>query len=307
MDLVWPGVIVAAFVAGAIAMAIPNLLLKSRLRRLVPRPDDVPWALSYLCAEYLQGRINPEALAALRACASPGMLLLWNVNEAVCMEIAAGRYVEALTWRAVCPPARLRGEGELLLRINEAEAMANLGRIEESLAWINRSATAPGLTSAGSAAHRAWCLAMLKRPAEAEQALSEDTPENLPEPYRSEWYLSKAAAAIAGRKWEDASAALADADELASRASSVRNVHFTRGLLFAAQGLPQEALPHFEAGAKHPYAGQGGDALLSWGETLALLGRQDDARQAWSLCVERDSQSPAAAVARTRLESGEAT
>lgn len=47
--------------------------------------------------------------------------------------------------------------------------------------------------------------------------------------------------------------------------------------------------------------GQGGDGLLAWGDTLATLGRAEQAAAAWRLVIERDPESYAAALARERL------
>jgi hypothetical protein len=50
-----------------------------------------------------------------------------------------------------------------------------------------------------------------------------------------------------------------------------------------------------------PYRGQGGDGLLFWGDVLTRLERFAEARQAYALAVERDSQSESAQIAAGRL------
>ena len=273
--------------------------MRGRLKRLSPRPEDVEAALVLLFQDYFGGKLNPSLLESLYACTEKG-LPVRHANLAICMEVASGRYAEALRWRDRCHEAALKGEEELLLRINEAEAMANLGRIDEALSRIDREPT-HSLTIAGAAAHRAWCAALLGRPEQGAAELSKASAGQLGLPFRSEWHLAEAAVFVAARRWLEADHALKKAKLFAMRASTKRNVHFSRGLLLAAQERHLEALTHFEQGAKAKYVGQGGDALLAWGDCLAALSRNADARRAWALCAERDPQAPAAATARSRL------
>lgn len=270
-----------------------------RLKDLKPRPDDVPLALWRLYREYLAGRLNVPLLEALRLCAPKG-LDIGLINTAVCLEVAAGRYSQALLWRGLWSVAK-PSEYELLVRINEAEALANLGRFEESLAWIDREGS-QSLTIAGIAAHRAWCLAALGRPDEGRAALSKGKPRSLGREYRSEWHFSEAAIAVASAQWDEAAGALERAELFARRASTKRNLSFMNGMRLASQGRHQEALPHFERGASSIYVGQGGDALLTWGDSLMALGRHDEAQRVWALCVDRDPQAPSATAAQLRLE-----
>lgn len=298
VNSVMGGLLVAALIWLIVAIVLEERL-KARLRRLTPTAADVPSAMRLLFDEYAKGRMNPAAMYALRGCAVRG-LGLSTVNVAVCLDVAAGRYVEALSWRELCEAADLKGEKELLLRINEAEAMANLGRVEESIAWLNREPQ-KSLTIAGVACHRAWCLATLGRVDEARTELAKTTPCQLGLMFRNEWHLTAAAIAIASHQWADAEKALVKARRAAMRASTKRNVDYGRGLLLSAQGRHQEALPHFQQGAAAEYLGQGGQALLAWGDSLAALGRNAEARHAWGLCLERDPQAPAAQAARSRL------
>ncbi len=300
--------------------------LLHRLKRLEPRSEDLPRAIDHLFAEYCLGRLDGAQLAALRRSASS--ISLEALNRVVCLEVAAGRYEEALSWRSLCPALPSKSL-EMILRVNEGEAMANLGRTEESLAWLV-SEPDPELTKritteamlehatngvarldgeptmdrvalAGASCHRAWCLATLGRIQAAEAALREATPEDLPLLFRSEYFLSAAAIERAAGRWDDAARALHEAETRAARSSTIRNVHFGRGLLLAAQSKHVESLEHFEKGAQCEYVGQDGDALLAWGDALATLGRHDEAKKAWTLCSERDPQSPSAASARARL------
>ncbi|HYO72938.1 MAG TPA: tetratricopeptide repeat protein, partial [Archangium sp.] len=80
-----------------------------------------------------------------------------------------------------------------------------------------------------------------------------------------------------------------------------RNGLLLLGRIALAAGRLEEALRFFEAGATHPYKGQGGDGLLAWGDCLAKLGRQEEARKTWQLVLDRDAQSGAASEAASRL------
>lgn len=273
--------------------------LQARLRRLTPLEADVGPGVTFVFDEYVAGRLNPALLEALRACAVNGIGTR-TALMAVSVEVAAGRYQEALLWRALCSEPGDGHESELILRINEAEAMANLGRVEEALHWVSAEASLP-FTIAGTAAHRAWCLALLNRPDDAALALQEGSANNLNYQFRSEWHLAEVAVALSARRWDEAEHALLKAEHNAHRASTGRNVHYSRGLLLAAQGRHQDALPHFEKGAACIYVGQGGEALLTWGDSLKTLGRDEEARSAWRLCSSRDPQAPAAARALARL------
>ena len=264
-----------------------------------PVEADVGPGVTFVFDEYVAGRLNPALLEALRASALNGIGAR-TALMAVCVEVAAGRYEEALLWRPLCSEPDDGRESELILRINEAEAMANLGQVEEALQWVSAQARLP-FTIAGTAAHLAWCLALLNRPEDAALALKEGNASDLNYQFRSEWHLAEAAVALSARRWDEAEHALLKAEHDAHRASTRRNVHFSRGLLLAAQGRHQEALPHFEKGAGSVYVGQGGDALLTWGDSLKMLGREEEARSAWRLCSSRDPQAPAAARALARL------
>ena len=86
----------------------------------------------------------------------------------------------------------------------------------------------------------------------------------------------------------------------AVRVSSRRNALAISGRVAAAMHDWTEAERMFRAAALHPYRGQGGDALLLWGDVLSRLGRLDEARRAYALAVERDPQSESAQLAQAR-------
>jgi tetratricopeptide (TPR) repeat protein len=120
--------------------------------------------------------------------------------------------------------------------------------------------------------------------------------------YRCEFFFTRAAALLALHRYGEARRAAEEGLERARRVSSTRNGLFLLGRIALAAERLEEALRFFEAGATHPtYKGQGGDALLAWGDCLEKLGRHEEARVAWGLVLERDAQSGAAWEAQARL------
>ncbi|MBL8922745.1 MAG: hypothetical protein JNJ54_28105 [Myxococcaceae bacterium] len=189
-----------------------------------------------------------------------------------------------------------------LILINEAEALACLGRLEEALQHVALANNGNALVRAGRAAHRAWVLAELGRLDEARRELGEH--ERLSSAlghFKAEWYFSVFAVDFAARDWVAASAALDEAEQVARRESSKRNVSLLRGQLAFARAAYDDAIQCFERAAASKYRWQGGAGWLEHGDALAHLGRRDEARAAWRSCLERDGQSPASEVAPLRL------
>ena len=241
--------------------------------------------------EYGAGRVRPDFLARLP---TAGKLGPNAVQQVVCLDIAAGRYVEALRWQT--QPRRHVAENERLLLLNLAEARACLGQLDEALSMTEfAEKVQTDFLRAGLASHRAWVLSELGRPAEAREQLERTKRQRgLLGPFEAEWHFSAFAVAFAERNWVVAEAALDDAERVAVRGTTKRNLHFLRGRLAFARGELERALGHFEEGGRHVYRCQGGPALLDWGRALQQLGRIDEARTIWERCRAEDPQSPAA-------------
>ncbi|MFL5352999.1 tetratricopeptide repeat protein [Archangium sp.] len=131
--------------------------------------------------------------------------------------------------------------------------------------------------------------------------MSEVDRQYLPPVYWSELAFTRAAALLALARYGEAEAATREGLTSACRASSTRNGLFMLGRIALSAGQVEEAARHFEAGALHPYRGQGGDGLLAWGDCLERLGQRERARESWRLVGERDPQSEAARKAASRL------
>ncbi len=262
-----------------------------------------------LYEEYGEGRLYPRVLEAAKVLPAPtGPLGVHVLNRLVCIEVAAGRYREALEWRGRWRTLAGTGDFERLVRINEAEAVACLGQLEASLALTDFTDARSPFVRTGRALHRAWVLAELGRLDEGRAALrAEDVAlAQLPSAFSAEWHFARFALEFAARDWKAAAAALVDAGRVVERESSRRNLAFLSGRLAFAQEDFTLALAHFERGAASVYRAQGGAALLEWGEALARLGRPAEARAAWQRCLAEDAQSPCAAGAAARLGADQA-
>lgn len=250
---------------------------------------------------YMAGDLDRAAL--FLSAATPEALaetLAWN--QALCVLIALGRYREALA----VPRAEYRDLHpaiDCLLRINEAEAMACLGRGEQALAHVAALQSDEGILRGGLAAHRAWVLATLGRPAEARAALKTGKASDLPNDFRSEFHFAGAFVALAEGNVVRAREEVVAGLKVAQRPSSNRNGLFLLARIAALEGRVDEALRLYAEGAAHRFTGQGGDALLAWGDLLSSKGDPAGATHAWTLATQRDPESPAAEVARQRMAS----
>jgi len=234
----------------------------------------------------------------------------WScANGAVNVFINAGLYLEALEFEKECRPTsdeQAQEQERLLVHFNLVEAVYNLGGWSAAgsrLEQLKDALRPHPLLWNFFPIQRAWILAHAGRGVEALVLLDEVEEQRVPRAYRSEFHYTRAAALLAVERYEDARHAVGKGIEVARRASSHRNGLFLRGRIALAAGHSEEALRLFEAGASHRYKGQGGDALLAWGDGLERLGRMDEAREVWRLVLERDKQSGAAREASSRLRS----
>ncbi len=233
-------------------------------------------------------------------------------NCAINLFINAGLYREALAierdWQGPSHPDEPWMAREwTLVRFNLVEAVYNLGGWEAArarLAALEEPARAYPYLWNFFPIQRAWILAHTGHGEEALRALEQVDWRRISRVYRSEFFFTRAAALLALHRYDEARRAAVEGLERARRDSSARNGLFLLGRIVLAAGRLEEALRFFEAGASHPtYKGQGGDALLAWGDCLEKLGRHDEARVAWGLVLERDKQSGAAWEATSRLGS----
>jgi tetratricopeptide (TPR) repeat protein len=281
-----------------------------RFGRVLARPLKVLLGSSYgasLVFEYesravLEAGNITSAAAMAQARVAEGTIPSWSRNTAVDVLIAAGAYEAAL--RAEPPPCMPKNAadalGLALIQINLAEAEYNLGRWNEAesrLRPLDLACWPFPIARAGLLQQRAWIAAHLGRPEEALRHCMATKPHWLPKIFRAEYYFTRVATHLAAGRLDDADAALAQADGIALRTSSKRNVLFLRARIAAARGDWATAERQCREAANHPFRGQGGDGLLLWARALQKLGRTAEATHALRLVAERDPESEAARTA----------
>jgi tetratricopeptide (TPR) repeat protein len=238
----------------------------------------------------------------------------FSANLAVDLLISMGRYRDAL--RVASPVLeRLRGHENalvagvpVLVDINRAEAEYNLGLWAEAEARLERpEARCDGspICHAGSRLQRAWILAHRGRGEEALALCDETNLDDLPGVYRAEPHYCRAAALLALGRLDAAESSIREGQSVAKRTSSERNGHFMLARVAARRERWSEAEALCRRGAEHRWRHQGGEGLLLWGDALARLGRDDEARAAWTLAGERDPESESARLASERPASAE--
>ncbi|WP_375772257.1 tetratricopeptide repeat protein [Archangium gephyra] len=236
----------------------------------------------------------------------------WSLaNTAINTFINAGLYQEALEverrWESQAAPgpeALGPDEQAALVQFNLCEALYNLGDWEaarERLRAVEEAAVGEPLLQQAILMQRAWIQAHTGQAEDALATLELLKREDIPRVYWSEVAFTRAAALLALRRYDEAGNEAQVGLKLARRVASTRNGLFMLGHIELAAGRLEEAARHFEAGAAHPYKGQGGGALLAWGDCLEKLGRGERAREAWRLVLDRDPQSAAAREAAARL------
>jgi tetratricopeptide (TPR) repeat protein len=228
----------------------------------------------------------------------------WGLaNTAINTFINAGLYQEALEVERGWEPQEEPDEEWGLVQLNLAEAHYNLGdwtAASERLRAVEAVASGESLLRHALLVQRVWIQAHTGRGEDALTTLEALNLQCLPRVYWSEVAFTRASVLLALRRFDEAEARAREGLALARRASSTRNGLFLLGRISLEAGRLEDASRHFEAGVVHPYQGQGGGALLAWGDCLERLGQGARAREAWRLVLERDPQSAAAREAASR-------
>jgi tetratricopeptide (TPR) repeat protein len=279
---------------------------RARRWRLVPRAELLDArALALQALGDVDGAVAcARAYLAHPTAGSP----LHRANTAVDVLVFAGRYGEALAVTAAWDDRRWRelAAGHppifVILRANLAEALYNLGRWDDALAQLadlDAAARTP-VTAAILALQRAWILAHRGDGAAALRLADGIDRAALPVAWRAEAHYTRASALLALDRVAEAGVEAEAGLTAARRASSQRNGCFLLARVAARAGDLARACALFERGARHAYRRQGGDSLVLWGDLLAAQRCAPEARTAWSLAIERDPESAAAAAARDR-------
>jgi len=232
-----------------------------------------------------------------------------SANIAINTFINLGLYEEALQigqhW------SRPEEDGQLsqwaLVQINLAEALYDLGQWTEAysrlqdLQHIERHLNP--MTKNVLHIQLAWILAHTGRGEGALEALGKVRREHVAPSHWSEIDFTYAATFLALGRYNAADQTALSGMDHALRASSTRNGWFLRGQIAQADGRLEKANCFFRTGATHSYKGQGGSALLAWGDCLQSLENDVQAQEAWQLVLVRDPESSAAKEAALRLGS----
>jgi tetratricopeptide (TPR) repeat protein len=294
--------------------AYRGTLLLTRLIRLLVPDAEMRRSLRQLTVHARESLgETPRAVEDARRLADEARAVgSWEfANTAINTFINAGLYREALEVEQLWPPPEAQapeeeelGESAALAQLNLCEALYNLGDWKAAGERLHRLTEAAGevpILRNGILLQRAWIQANTGWGADALACIEQVAREDLPRVYWSEVAFTHAAALLALRRYDEAEQQARGGLALARRAASTRNGLFLLGRIALEAGRLDEALRHFEAGAAHPYKGQGGSGLLAWGDCLERFGRSAQAREAWRLVLERDPQSGAARKATSRL------
>jgi hypothetical protein len=207
------------------------------------------------------------------------------VNSAVDLFVSSGRYREALgAARGWSKAARSRGRwltrvSFAITRINQAEALHNLGRDTEALARLDeasRFCDADPLATNGLSCLRAWILLHAGELHRARRELGGVDASVLPN-YEAEVAYTWAALE---RESGNFAIALTHAElgmRQAKRVSSKRNGQFLVAGIAALMGDSARARSLFDAGVAADYRGQGGDGLTRFAAFLDSLSERQAA------------------------------
>jgi tetratricopeptide (TPR) repeat protein len=230
------------------------------------------------------------------------------LNSCVDGLIAAGQYLEALELAGHFGDYDQRDTcAEVLVQINLAEAEYNLGHW--SVAWerlrgLDVLAAAFPIARAGLSQQRSWIAAHTGKAEAALHHWRRAALRDLPPNYYAEHFFTGAVALLGVGRIDAARECAIAGSGAAMRPSSKRNSLFIRARVAAAMGelLRAEELCRTAAGSH--YRAAGGEGLLFWGGILERLGRFEEARHAYALTAERDSESESAHLANDRLSKG---
>lgn len=231
------------------------------------------------------------------------------VNAATDSLVTAGLYQEALRVPdAWSEDARERGRKQdsfslALTRINQAEALHNLGSNEralEALQAVESLAKDYPMALHGLRCLRAWILVHLGRLTEARAEAARVNVGGVPT-YRAEVSYTWAAIERESGNLDEALKHAEAGLRAAWRAPSYRNGLFMVAGIAALAGEPDRAHALFKEAVHMVYRRQGGDGLLRFAAFLDGRGDHEGAIRARRLAVERDPESVFAQRAREAL------
>lgn len=227
----------------------------------------------------------PEAAARARRlkCVSIPESLLWRlVNAGICELVTVGAYLEALTFASIwsldtrAPQTEEERLGRAFVKINQAEALHNMGRDAEAHARLDGAeadCASDTLARSGLLCLRAWICIHEGQLEAARAALTALDASKLAPAYTAEVAYTWAALARAEGDYARALQIAQEGLDSAVRASSVRNGLVMLASIAALRGDHDAATRWFEEAWAHPYKGQAAYGLIRQASLLRALGQ----------------------------------
>lgn len=225
----------------------------------------------------------------------------WPIDRLL-MLVALGRYREAVAEGAAIGVGDERepGDFEWLNRINLSEAFVELGEFERARALLDPGPDdeAGALVRAGARTALAWLHTTTGDHQRALKRVQSVTAADLGLDFQAEVSLTRTLVLLNLGRLDEARVAIDECRRVTVRASTERNL-----LLLEARWLVQsgrEATTRLALARDHRWKCQGGASWLALGDALRDAGRIVEARECWSLTIERDPESISAQHATSR-------
>lgn len=225
----------------------------------------------------------------------------WPV-ERLLMLVALGRYREAVAEGAAIGVGDERdpGDFEWLNRINLSEAFVELGEFERARALIEPGPDdeAGALVRAGARTALAWLHTTTGDHERALKLVQSVTAADLGLDFQAEVSLTRTLVLLNLGWLDEAHVAIDECRRVTVRASTERNLLLLEARWLVLSG--RDATTHVALARAHRWKCQGGAGWLALGDALRDAGRLVEARECWSLAIERDAESISAKHAASR-------
>lgn len=225
----------------------------------------------------------------------------WPIDRLL-MLVALGRYREAVAEGAAIGVGDERdpGDFEWLNRINLSEAFVELGEFARARALLDPGPDdeAGALVRAGARTALAWLHTTTGDHDRALKLVQSVTSADLGLDFQAEVPLTRTLVSLNLGRLDEARAAIDECRRVTVRASTERNLLLLEARWLALSG--RDATTQIALAREHRWKCQGGASWLALGDALRDAGRLVDARECWSLAIERDAESISAKHAARR-------
>lgn len=227
----------------------------------------------------------------------------WPIDRLL-MLVALGRYREAVAEGAAIGVGDETdpGDFEWLNRINLSEAFVELGEFERARALLDPGPTddAGALVRAGAQTALSWLHTTTGDHEGALKIVQSVIAADLGLDFQAEVFLTRTLVLLNLRRLDEARVAIDDCRRVTVRASTERNLLLLEARWLVQSGRLDEAVKTLVRARDHRWKCQGGASWLALGDALRDAGRLVEARECWSLAIERDAESISAKHAQTR-------